>query len=216
MKDSSNPKQMVVEGHDDLFSVVGLMRAHIPWPEDWMKAPVHIRVAFGADEILRRGYIDGLLKGSVVKTLGVMLDADANPHGRYQSIYDLCISFFPGMPKSIAPEGIVIASADEKRFGVWIMPDNGSPGNLETFLKFLVPNRLEPIWAHAVESAKVAKRMGCECRDCHIDKQNLYTWLAWQDPPGQGPGEALTKKVLDPHAAHAEPFVKWFRNLYEL
>jgi hypothetical protein len=207
---------MVVEGFDDLFSVVGLMRAHITWSEDPRNAPVHIRVGFGAEGILKRGYLDGLLKGSVVKTLGVMIDADENAHGRYQSIQVLCEPFFQALPANIPQDGLVVENTEQKRFGIWIMPDNVSQGNLETFLKFLVPNRLAPTWAHALESAKTAKRIGCEYRDTHVEKANLYTWLAWQDPPGQSPGESLTKKVLDPNAASATAFVAWFRKLYQL
>jgi hypothetical protein len=49
-----------------------------------------------------------------------------------------------------------------------------------------------------------------------LPKAFLYTWLAWQDEPGQHPGAALTRKILDPHAASAVPFVNWFRQLYVL
>ena len=207
---------MVVEGYHDLFSVVGLMRAHISWPADKKEAPVYIRIGSSVDEILKRGFLDGLLKSNVVKTLGVMLDADTHSGGRYTSIRAICQPFFAGMPPELPKEGLVIENADQKRLGVWIMPDNSSEGNLEAFLKCLIPNRLEPIWAHAVESVETAKRIGCECRDSHLDKAKLYTWLAWQDPPGQTPGAALTKCVLDPHAASAAPFVAWFRGLYRL
>jgi hypothetical protein len=210
-----NPKQLVVEGYDDLYSVVELMAAHVPWDDDYKKAPVHIRMGNGASEILEDGYISGLLKMHAIRTLGIMLDADANSIGRYTSIRHLCHPFFPAMPDELPTGGLVV---DEgiKRLGVWIMPDNSSEGSLETFLRFLVPNRLEPVWSHAVESTVTAKRIGCECHDAHLDKAHLYTWLAWQDPPGQKPGQALTKKVLDPHAASAVPFVKWFRELYAL
>jgi hypothetical protein len=207
---------MAVEGYDDLFSVVGLMRAHIPWPDDPRSAPVHIRIGFGAEGILKRGFLDGLLKSNVVKTLGVMLDADTIPLGRYQSIRALCQPFFPALPAILPEDGLVIENDDHKRLGVWIMPDNHSEGNLETFLRFLVPSKLQAVWKHAVESTEIAKKVGCEYRDSHIEKANLYTWLAWQDPPGQSPGECLTRKILDPNATSAAAFVTWFKKLYQL
>jgi hypothetical protein len=49
-----------------------------------------------------------------------------------------------------------------------------------------------------------------------MDKANLYTWLAWQDEPGQTPGHALTRKILDPSSPSALSFVKWFMALYSL
>jgi hypothetical protein len=96
------------------------------------------------------------------------------------------------------------------------MPDNTSQGDLETFLRYLVPDRQEPLWKQACDSVIAAVSSGANCRDSHIAKANLYTWLAWQDPPGQSPGFALTRKILDPQSQYAGPFVKWFRELYRL
>jgi hypothetical protein len=110
----------------------------------------------------------------------------------------------------------LVAEHEDKRFGVWIMPDNSSAGSLETFLRHLVPDESEPIWQHALGSVTEAKRLGAQCRDVHDAKANLYTWLAWHNPPGQSPGIALTKKALDPHSPSAASFVQWFRRLYAL
>ncbi len=207
---------MVVEGFDDLFSVVGLMRVHVVWPQDKNEAPVYIRVGNGAEEILKDGFLSALLKTAVIKTLGVMLDGDTSPRGRYQRIHALCSPLFPAMPADLPKDGLVVDNAEQKRFGVWIMPDNIAEGCLETFLRVLVPNPSEHIWQHAVKFVRTAKGIGCACRDHHIDKANLYAWLALQDPPSQSPGEAITKKVLDPSSPGAAVFVKWFRRLYRL
>ena len=123
--------------------------------------------------------------------------------------------FFPNMPK-LAIAGGMITENDGKRFGLWIMPDNVSDGSLETFLRNLVPDPSQAIWQLATRSVAGAKSIGAACRDCHIDKANLYTWLAWQDPPGQSPGLALTQKCLNPHAPSATQFVNWFRELFQL
>lgn len=212
-----NPNQLIVEGWDDLFSVVGLMSAHINWPQGKKNAPVYINMGNGADEILKDGYLTAFLKSSVIRTLGVILDADANPTGRYERIRGLCHHLLPKLPPRLPQSGLVIENAaNQKRFGVWIMPDNSSEGCLETFLRYLVPDTSESIWQHAVESMHGAKKIGCACRDTHLAKAHLYTWLAWQDPPGQSPGQSLTKKVLEPQSESAAPFVSWFRSLYEL
>ena len=96
------------------------------------------------------------------------------------------------------------------------MPDNTSPGYLETFLRYLIPNKEESIWKHAEQSVKSARSFGAKCPAKDVPKSSLYTWLAWQETPGQQPGLALTKHILDPNSAYAEPFVNWFRALYEL
>ncbi|MGA3371539.1 MAG: DUF3226 domain-containing protein [Terracidiphilus sp.] len=217
MDPTNNPKQLIVEGHDDLHSVVGLMKAHVDWADGRLLAPVYIHIGNGAPEILKKeGLLTVVLKSSALTTGGVMLDADSAAHGKYERIRNLCIDLFPDIPAKLPLEGLVVDNADHKRFGVWIMPDNSSDGILETFLKYLVPAPRDPLWSHAEQSVQLAKGMGCPCRDSHIEKANLYTWLAWQDPPGQSPGIALTRKALDPHSPSAASFVAWFTKLYQL
>lgn len=216
MKSTSNPKQLIVEGPVDLFSVVGLVSAHVEWPKKELLWPVFIQIGNGAEEILKEGLIALYLKGPVVKTFGIMLDADTKPRGRYQSIRHRCAPFFPDMPTDLPSDGLVTENDKQQRLGVWIMPDNSSDGGLETFLKYLVPEPEGPAWKHAEASVATAMKLGCSCAKCHIEKANLYTWLAWQETPGQSPGVSLTKKILDPHSASAAPFVAWFKRLYQL
>jgi hypothetical protein len=113
-------------------------------------------------------------------------------------------------------DGLIIENLDGKRFGVWLMPDNKSAGDLETFLRYLIPHDQEPLWKLACASVTTAKASGAFCHDSHISKANLYTWLAWQEPPGQSPGLALTRKILDPQSPYAGAFVAWFKELYQV
>lgn len=192
------------------------MRAHIDWPEDKNHAPVWIEIGNGAEEILRDGYLTTLLKTHGVQTVGVMLDADTKPKGRYERIRNRCIGIFPSLPESLPETGLIVENDEGLRLGAWIMPDNIADGSLETFLRFLVPDDCAHHWKHATDSVAKARALGCGCRDSHIEKAHLYTWLAWQDPPGQYPGIALTKKILNPNAPSAATFVSWFRELYKL
>lgn len=209
-------KVLIVEGHDDKHSVIGLMRSHVEWPEDPPKWPVYVELGYSASEILKPALLTTHFKESGVIAVGIMLDADSNPAGRYQSLRGTCSKFFTDLPDTLPAGGLVAKNPGGMRMGIWIMPDNSAEGCLETFLRYLVPDADEPIWKHAVDSARIAKERGATCPDKDIPKSNLYTWLAWQNPPGQQPGMALTKHILNPKAAYAEPFVKWFRTLFEL
>ena len=191
------------------------MGEHTPWPENKHKAPVWIEISNGAEDILRDGFLSVYLKDPEIKTLGVMFDADVKPTERYARVTTLCRQFF-AFPKDLPVAGTIVENADHKRFGVWVMPDNSSVGDLEMFLKYLVPVAAKPIWEYAVTCVTEAKKSGCPCRDAHITKAQLYTWLAWQDPPAQTPGRALTKYILDPKHEYAANFVKWFMELYQL
>jgi hypothetical protein len=206
---------LVVEGEDDKFAVAELMGAHINWPKDKAKAPVWIEVVGSADEILDVEYMTASLKQSGLVAMGVMLDADLKGAARYNRLRRICLGEFPGFPAQLPSTGLAVDNG-QKRLGVWIMPDNSSEGYLETFLKNLIPDQSGALWNLAKESVGAARTMGATCRDSQVDRANLYTWLAWQDPPGQSPGRALTKKILDPHSASAAGFVDWFRTLYGL
>jgi hypothetical protein len=125
------------------------------------------------------------------------------------------LKYFPELPEEMPDTGLVV-DHEGMRFGAWIMPDNKSDGDLETFLRYLVPNGGEATWKYAEDSVARARAMGAKCRAVHVAKANLYTWLAWQDEPGQSPGRSLTQKVLDPQGERAATFVRWFSDLYEL
>jgi hypothetical protein len=208
--------RLIVEGQDDLFSVVGLMRAHVTWPQSKYEAPVWIDLGKSDEEILRPEYLALLLKASDIDVLGLMLDADTKPESRYGRIRNACLKAFPALPADL-PTGVLVAeNENNKRLGVWVMPNNAAEGCLETFLRHLVPKESEPLWAHAGDAVTQAINLGANVRDPHGPKAHLYTWLAWQDPPGQNPGIALTKRILDPKSQHADNFVKWFKELYKL
>ena len=192
------------------------MQHHVSWPDGVDNAPVYIKIGKSASEILEPGYLTAEIKALHAKQVGVMIDADVHTEGRYQSIRNLCRKLFPLMPASLPIEGLVVANQEGKRFGVWIMPDNDATGCLETFLQFFIPNDAEPIWQHATDSVSAARRMGAPCKETHVIKANLYTWLAWQDEPGQSPGLALTRKILDPLCPYSEQFVNWFKALYQV
>jgi hypothetical protein len=87
---------------------------------------------------------------------------------------------------------------------------------IETFCKFLIPDEAATIWQYALSVAGTAKQQGAPFREVHTEKANIHTWLAWQDPPGERMGSAITKKILDPNAPYAAPFSAWFKRLYEV
>lgn len=209
-------KILLVEGNDDKHSVIGLMKHHTSWPEDRNLWPVWVEVGNSVSELLAEGYLTSELKAKNVEIVGLMLDADINSEGRYQRIHQLCKGLFPEIPEQLPSDGLVIENEEKKRFGVWIMPNNQIAGDLETFLRSLVPDEQERIWKLACESVLNARYAGAKCRDVHVPKANLYTWLAWQDSPGQAPGVALTQKLLDPQSEAAKPFVSWFKMLYNV
>lgn len=217
MDDEQAPKQLIVEGQDDRQAIVELMRCHIEcWPKRGKEgAPVIIRLGNSVDEILAPKYLQGVLKTAALNVLGVMLDADGGvkPDDRYASFRHQCVSSFPDLPQNLPKEGL-IADNKDKRLGFWVMPDNSSDGGLESFLQYFVPESAKRLWDYANVCCIESRTYGARHREAHIHKANMYSFLAFQDPPGQSPGNAISRSVLDPHSSSVEPFMKWFRALY--
>jgi hypothetical protein len=210
-----NPKKLVVEGRDEQYSIPELMKANgATWPDG--DRPVEIVDAKGRENIFKAGYLSARLKEPEVRVLGIVLDAEDQPNETYARIRHLCLSESPGLPTAMSPTGVITETIRGMRLGLWIMPDNLSEGNLESFLRYLVPRSAGPLWIHATESVSRARSIGATCRECHIEKANLHTYLAWQDEPGYPFGTALSSRILDPLSEHARPFVKWFRELFNL
>ena len=121
------------------------MGDYTPWPQDKHKAPVWIEMCNRDEEILKDGFLSVQIKDPEIKILGVVLDADTKAaKGRYARVVSLCKDFFDFPPEPSVNGTIVEKSS--KRFGLWIMPDNVSDGDMETFLKYLVPAALKPSW----------------------------------------------------------------------
>ena len=214
---NTNRRRLVVEGYADLYSVRGVMRPYIDWPttQDASRYPVFIDRGGSVDEILNQKFLNVLLTSPTIEILGIMIDADETPAQRYRTLHGLCIGSFPGMPDVLPTDGLIVNNASNMRLGVWIMPDNHSEGDLEAFLRNLVPS--PRLWEHAERSTELAKEdYNAPYRDAHLNKAKLYSWLSWQDPPVQNPGKALDSRSLDSTLPTAQTFVTWFRTLYDL
>jgi hypothetical protein len=203
-------ERMLVEGVDDKYAIAELLGHHIVWDPP----PVDI-VNRNGDEIFTSGTISAELKSS--PKVGVVVDADTNPIGRFQRIRNEALPLFPSIPDEPPSEGMIVTNAKGSRFGIWLMPDNRQDGMIETFLHWLVPGEQTALWNYAQDAAIAAKEThGAPFISAHLDKARIHTFLAWVDPPGENLGRALKRKVLNAKSDRAIPFVRWFRRLYEL
>jgi len=214
---SNKSKRLLVEGRDDMHSVIHLMADHIqPRPNREEAWPVDIKDCNGIDGILNATIVGAELKASDLKILGVIIDADADPNARWASFRSIYRRHFPEIPEALPPGGLITENDRDIRLGFWLMPDCSSSGMLETFLKDLVRDSAKPLWDHAVASFEQARSLNAPCDPAHSDKARVHTWLAWQEPPGQTFGIALRSRTLDPKSPAAAAFVTWFKQLYDL
>ncbi len=211
-----HPSVLLVEGKQDVRVIPELIEANgVNWGT--RKSPiVYIRDYDGYQKLVDPDVIATELQASGLSTLGIVVDADDNPLGRWQSIRSACLKSIPDIPDILPEEGLIHSTPNGIKFGIWIMPDNKMRGMLETFLTYMIPSGSEKLWQYAQEVAKESKSKGATFTEPHLDKANIYTWLAWQDPPGRQLHQAIMERILNPKHPNAQKFVTWFRNLYGL
>lgn len=186
----------------------------VPWPSSDL--PVHIEALGGVDEILKPGFLESQLRSSGLEALGIVLDADSDAAARWDQLRALCDSEFVDLPHQIPVDGLQVVHSGGVRFGVWIMPDNHFAGMLEDLLIRLIPEDAGALFTLARNCVAQAKDERAPFRDVHERKAEVYTWLAWQDPPGLRLHEAVKRRLLDPTRPESRPFVMWFKSLFRL
>ena len=170
----------------------------------------------GADCLLDAIPVQVNLSKEEGDVVGIVIDADADLGARWQSIRDILTKAgYPNVPRRPDPGGTILESptgTSLPRAGVWIMPDNKTPGILEDFLRFLVPERQSALFAHAERSvATVPERRFIENDTL---KAVIHTWLAWQKDPGKPYGTAITAKFMDSRLPQAQALAGWLRRLF--
>jgi hypothetical protein len=169
---------------------------------------VYLRDYDGYHKIVDSDVIATELQASGLSALGIMIDADDNPQGRWQSVRQACLKSIPDIPEILPEKGLIHTTSNTIKFGVWIMPDNKMRGMLETFLAYMLPNENELLWQFSQETTKKARRKGAPFIDSHYDKANIYTWLSWQNPPGRQLHQAIMERILNPQHPNAQKLYK--------
>ncbi|WP_310489499.1 DUF3226 domain-containing protein [Chamaesiphon sp. VAR_69_metabat_338] len=209
---------LLVEGQDEKRTIPELIELNgINWGSG-KNTIVHIKDYEGYENILKPGSISTELKADGIEALGILLDADEQPLDRWIAIRNACRNSksVSKIPEELPEEGLIIEADNGVRVGIWIMPDNKLPGMLETFLGYLLPTASSSLWEFAGETIDRAKDKGAAFTDYHRDKAQIYSWLAWQKPPGRQLHQAIKERILDPQHPEAQQFVSWFRRLYGL
>ena len=100
----------------------------------------------GLDQLLKS--IGPELKVPDRAAIGILVDANDDPASRWRSISDRIRSAGIDPPGSLDPNGAVIEC--QPRVGIWLMPDNCTPGEIEDFVVKLIPDR-DSLWPRAQE-----------------------------------------------------------------
>jgi hypothetical protein len=205
-----SPHRLLVEGRDDLHTVIHLVRRHSLDYDNPPEGLPYIHVTDGYPSLLNALSV----AAKSYKRLGAVIDADLDPKARWNEVYHRLKTIGVELPQTPNAEGTIVNGiADSWRVGIWVMPDNSQEGTLETFLSCLVPTG-DACWPHAESSAREAKRLGAKYADKDFPKAHIHTWLSWQEEPGQPFGTAITSACFRTDTPEAVAFVAWFKRLF--
>jgi hypothetical protein len=204
-----NKNILLVEGPDD-FHVLNSLFVYHQLPDKSFE----IKPQTGIENLLTvlEAAIAG---GSSSNILGVMVDADVSPSDRWQAIKNRLVrNNYQNVPASLDPAGTIITQVGKPTVGIWVMPDNTSPGMLENFVSKFVPDpENNSLWKLAENCTQEAIKISTEIPEA---KAHIHTYLAWQKEPGTPLGLAITKQYFDANAPAAQQFIDWVRRLYGL
>lgn len=216
MAKSIERSRLHVEGKDDKKAIRNLLIRHgidydqQPWPDHFPR----IKAQGGKDKLLKG--VETAVTVSTERSIGFVLDANTSRQSRWDAMASRLRNVGLCVPRDIPPEGFVGESMRYRaRVGVWLMPDNRREGMLEHFLETLVSEN-DPLFLHAQQSTKQAKRQGAKYSDTKAPKAALHAWLAWQKNPGLPYGSAIRARYFDRDSEVAEEFVAWFRRVFQI
>ena len=209
------PHQLLVEGANDKFVVIELLKRHgLGWNPP--TAAPFVRSCDNYQQLFLE--LPEIIKGQAYTKIGVMLDADTDVEKRWKEIQksvqkSVGVTFDIGSQPE--PDGLILKNSKNQKWGIWLMPDNSLAGALEGFVRKLVPSQ-DPTWGHAETSVATAQGLGARFDEKDRLKATLHTWLAWRKEPGVPYGRAISSKYLEHDTPEALQFIGWFCRLYDI
>ena len=98
------------------------------------------------------------------------------------------------------------------RVGIWLMPDNQSPGEIEDFVAAMIPDGdpVRPLAERYIDGIPEADRKFAEGK---IPRAKIHAWLAAREDPRRM-GAAIGAGDLDTEVTLCQSFAAWLRRLF--
>ena len=195
-------KVLLVEGQDDRHVVRHLLG----------QAPS--TVSF---DIRDKGNIDNLLKAIEPEirvpgraAVGIVVDANGDPVARWAAVSHQLQEAEIEAPQALCPNGAIMGGVP--RVGVWLMPDNRRPGELEDFAQGMIPDD-DPVWPLAREYVRSIPEDARPFRPGKTSRAELHAWLATRKEPGRM-GSAIRRGDLNADGPLCSRFFAWLEKLF--
>ena len=199
---------LMVEGRNDKHVVIHVSNRHQPMPSFCISDKDNI------DQLLNAISLEVREPGR--QALGILVDANDNLTARWNAVANRLRRVGYQPPAFPDPAGTVISGNPHiparPRIGIWLMPDNTSPGELEDFVAQMIPGE-DPVWPLSqqyIEGIPVADRKFAEHKTL---RAQIHAWLAARKDPRQM-GLAIRACDLDVDGPLCQKFVAWLTNLF--
>ena len=197
---------LIVEGQDDKHVVQHLCYRSAPMPE------FSISDKDGIARLLAS--ISPEIKAPGRRSLGILVDANDEPENRWKSVGSRLepLGFKP--PEEPEPDGTILSAVPPAfpRIGIWMWPDNRFPGELEHFVKSMIPEQ-DPVWPRSEQYIGHIPESDRKFPPGKEMKAKIYAWLATTEAPGRM-GTAIKAHRLDVDGPLALKFAGWLRRLF--
>ena len=198
---------LLVEGEDDYHVVTQLCRRDQSMPD------FTIEPKGGIDKLLAAVREEVSIDDRVA--LGILIDRDDDEDNRWGELQAELTAAGVTVPERPDPNGTIIPGQPQDlipRVGVWLMPDNASPGELEDFVRRMIPSD-DGVWPRAENYIDGIPQADRRFRDGKALRATLYAWLAAREQPGRM-GAAIGAGDLDTDIDLATRFTGWLRALF--
>ncbi len=219
---------LLVEGQDDLHFVKQLWNKHFEGDESKLlsyngtKQPFDIESLDGVEKLCN--IISTEINVPNREVLGILADANSDLENRWNKIscnikkavemsgeskrLQIDLNKIPNAPE---PTGTIINS--KPRIGIWLMPCNVSPGELEDFVVKMVPAD-DPIWPCSKQYISNITKQYRKFDSEKTPKAELFAWLATRRNPGRM-GAAVGAGDLSLDNKPSETFLNWLIELFK-
>ncbi len=153
--------------------------------------------------------------------IGILIDMDfqhtSNTPIKEQNIKQLCQvlnEYGFELLENNDTQGLFFSNEEyDNPIGVWMMPNNNDEGYLETWIEnCLASNTDNNVQEHFAKSADFVQSFGESYFKHHLNKANIYTWLATKPKPTQDLYKALDN--LNPQIDDYQNFKQWLTRTF--
>ena len=145
--------------------------------------------------------------------VGILVDANDTLESRWRAISGRLEAADVEAPHKPCANGTIIEIDGKPRVGVWLMPNNQSPGELEDFIADMIPPG-DGVWPLSKAYINAIPLSDREFAQRKVMRAKVHAWLATRERP-RPMGQSLGLGDLNVDADICKRFVAWLRKLFE-